>query len=90
MFHPSKLLWLSHRKLPFQDWLPAEVVQTTAVQEGTAVVANQSLSNDLLKMLPKAVTWPGGEVIGRNNIISICIYMYIYIYTCKCISYDII
>ena len=78
---------LSHRKLPFQDWLPAEVVQTTAVQEGTAVVANQSLSNDLLKMLPKAVTWPGGGVIGRNNIISI---LCIYIYTCKCISYDII
>lgn len=43
--------------ISFQDWLPAEVVQTTAVQEGIKVVANQSLSNDLLKMLPKAATW---------------------------------
>ena len=38
-----------------QDWLPADVVPTSGLVEGAAVLATQSVSDELLKTLPKAV-----------------------------------
>ena len=54
------VLDLTSTKRAAKDWLPADVVPTSGLVEGTAVLATQSLSDELLKALPKAVPW-------RNN-----------------------
>lgn len=43
-----------------QDWVPADVVQTTSVMEGTSVLAEQGLSDALVRALPKGVPWQRG------------------------------
>ena len=53
-----------HLEAAAKDWLPADVVPTSALAEGTAVLATQSLSDELLKTLPKAVPWRNNE--GRR------------------------
>jgi len=49
-----------------KDWLPADVVPTSGLVEGTAVLATQSLSDELLKALPKAVPWRNNKEGGRK------------------------